>query len=69
MSKAICSEEMICAQICDKNYVVEYNHYGYENTIKWKLLNYYSGKIILLTEDGIYHLKYRDITYMAPTKR
>ena len=34
MSKAICSEEMICAQSCDKNYIVEYNHYGYENTIK-----------------------------------
>lgn len=69
MSKAICSEEMICAQICDKNYVVEYNHYGYENTIKGKLLNYCSGNIVLLAEDGIYHLKYRDITYMAPTKR
>ena len=60
--------EEICAQVCDKNYIVEYNHYGYENTIKGKLLNYYSGNIVLLTEDGIYHLKYKDIIYMAPIK-
>lgn len=61
--------EEICAQVCDKNYIVEYNRYGYEKVIKGKLLNYCSGNIVLLTEDGIYHLKYQDIIYMAPIKK
>lgn len=60
--------EEICAQVCDKNYIVEYNHFGYEKVIKGKLLHYCSGNIVFLTEDGIYHLKYQDITYMAPIK-
>ena len=30
------------------------------------LLNYYSGNIVLLSEDGIYHMKYQDIIFMKP---
>lgn len=67
--KQLIDESEICAQVCDKNYIVEYNHCGYENIIKGKLLNYWSGNIVLLTEDGIYHLKYKDIIYMAPIKK
>lgn len=51
-----------------KYYVVQYNHDGYESTVKGLLLNYDSGNIVLLSKDGIYYLKYRDIVFMKPVK-
>lgn len=59
-------ETAICEYACNKYYVVDYNHNGYKSTVKGMLLNYYSGNIVLLSEDGIYHMKYQDIIFMKP---
>ena len=29
-------------------------------------MNYYNGNVVLLAENGIYHLKYKDIVFMKP---
>ena len=65
-SKFIKRETAICEYACDRYYVIDYNHYGYVSTVKGLLLNYYNGNIVLLSEDGIYHLKYKDIVFMKP---
>lgn len=67
-SKFIQRETAICGYACDRYYIIDYNHDGYSSTTKWFLLNYYNGNIVLLAEDGIYHLKYKDIVFMKPTK-
>ena len=59
-------ETAICEYTCNKYYAVDYNHNGYKSTVKGMLLNYYSGNIVLLSEDGIYHMKYQDIIFMKP---
>ena len=65
-SKFIQQETAICEYVCNKYYAIQYNHAGYKSTIKGLLLNYYSGNVVLLSEDGIYHLKYQDIIFMKP---
>lgn len=50
----------------DKFYKVYYNHEGYEGHVIGLLLNYNSGTIDLLSEDGIWHINYNDITFMHP---
>ena len=67
-SKFIKQETAICGYVCDRCYVVDYDHNGYTSTIKGFLLNYYNGNVVLLSEDGIYHLKYKDIVFMKPAK-
>ena len=65
-SKFSQQETAICKYVCDKYYAIQYNHDGYKSTVKGLLLNYYSGNVVLLSEDGIYHLKYQDIVFMKP---
>lgn len=67
-SKFIQQETAICEYVCNKYYAIQYNHDGYKSTVKGLLLNYYSGNVVLLSEDGIYHLKYQDIIFMKPVK-
>ena len=64
-SKFIQQETAICEYVCNKYYAIQYNHDGYKSTIKGILLNYYSGNVVLLSEDGVYHLKYQDIVFTA----
>jgi hypothetical protein len=52
--------------VCNRHYIVNYNYYGCEETCAGFLLNYYGGNIVLLSEDGIYHIKYKDIVFMKP---
>ena len=51
---------------CHKFYYVIYNRYGVEQRVEGLLLNYTGGDIVLLAENGIYHLKYKDILFMKP---
>lgn len=59
----------ICREACNKYYLVEFNHNYKDNFVTGLLLNYNSGNIVLLAEEGIYHIKYGDITFMRPLKR
>ena len=59
----------ICKEACNKYYLVEFNHNCKENFVTGLLLNYNSGNIVLLAEEGIYHIKNGDITFMRPLKR
>lgn len=52
--------------ICDKYYLVEYDYFGYTETIKGVMINYNSGNVILLSEKGIYHIPYRSIIFIKP---
>lgn len=61
-------ETYISDYICNRYYIVDYNYYGSETTVKGLLLNYHYGNIVLLSEDGIYHIKYKDIVFMKPIK-
>lgn len=53
---------------CDKYYRVIYkrDYYEEEHKVEGLLLNYASGNIVLLSEKGIYHIKYNDIVFMKP---
>lgn len=51
--------------ICDKVYQVETKEYG---IYKGYLLNYNYGNLVLLTISGVVHLRYKDITFMAPCR-
>lgn len=53
---------------CDKYYHVIYDrdHYGYEQRAEGLLLNYASGNIVLLSDKGMYHIKYKDVIFMKP---
>ena len=52
---------------CYKFYYVIYNRNGLaEQRVKGLLLNYTGGDVVLLSENGIYHIKYRDIIFMKP---
>ena len=61
-------ETAICGYVCDKYYLIEYGCHGFTSTAKGLLLNYYGGNIVLLAEEGIYHIKYKDIIFMKPIK-
>lgn len=53
---------------CDKYYHVIYDrdHYGHEQRAEGLLLNYASGNIVLLSDKGMYHIKYKDVIFMKP---
>ena len=40
----------------------------FQLTAEGVLINYNSGNIVLLSQNGIYHIKYKDILFMQPTK-
>lgn len=61
-------ETAICGYVCDKYYLIEYGYQNFTSTAKGLLLNYYGGNIVLLAEEGIYHIKYKDIRFMKPIK-
>lgn len=61
-------ETAICEYVCDRYYIVDYGYKGDTLTVKGFLLNYYNGNIVLLAENGIYHLKYKDIVFMKPVQ-
>lgn len=65
-SNFIKKETSICEYVCGRYYAIDYNHNGYTSIVKGLLLNYYNGNIVLLAENGIYHLKYKDIVFMKP---
>lgn len=52
--------------ICDRFYYVIYKRYDIEQRVEGLLLNYASGNIVLLSENGIYHIRYKDIVFMKP---
>ena len=59
----------VTSYVCDKYYYVVYkNDNLIERRIKGLLLNYASGNIVLLADEGIYHIKYNDIILMKPIK-
>lgn len=59
----------VTSYVCDKYYYVVYkNDNLIERPIKGLLLNYASGNIVLLADEGIYHIKYNDIILMKPIK-
>lgn len=63
------SDMSITDYICDRFYYVVYGDgFGRKNIVDGLLLNYTNGDIILLGENGIYHIKYRDIYFMTPYK-
>ena len=53
---------------CDKYYHVIYDRdrCGYEQRVEGLLLNYASGSVVLLSDKGMYHIKYKDIVFMKP---
>ena len=55
---------------CDKYYSVIYDreHCGYEQRVEGLLMNYTGDNIILLSDKGIYHIKYRDVNYIKDAK-
>ncbi len=58
----------VCEYVCDRYYHVTYDRdaMGREQFAQGLLLNYCSGNIVLLSEKGIYHIKYKDIIFMKP---
>lgn len=55
---------------CGKYHIVIYDrgHVGYKQRAHAHglLLNYVNGKIVLLSDKGIYHLNYKDVIFMKP---
>jgi hypothetical protein len=57
----------VTGYVCDKYYYVVYkNDNLIEHPIKGLLLNYASGNIVLLADEGVYHITYNDIILMKP---
>lgn len=61
-------ENAICNYAYGGYYAIDYNRYGTTLTAQGFLWHYHSGNVVLLSEDGIYHMRYRDILFMAPVK-
>ena len=60
---------LIADYICNKYYHVVYKRDMYdEKHVEGTLLNYNGGTIDLLSEAGVYHIKYSDIVFMAPVE-
>lgn len=60
---------LITDYICNKYYHVVYKRDIYdEKHVEGALLNYNGGTIDLLSEAGVYHIKYSDIVFMAPVE-
>ena len=53
---------------CGRYYRVVYKNDYPEKSISGLLINYARGNIVLLSEEGIYHIKYEDIISMHPMK-
>ena len=59
----------VTGYVCDKYYYVVYkNDNLIEHPIKGLLLNYASGNIVLLADEGVYHIRYNDIILMKPIR-
>ena len=58
----------VCEYVCDRYYHVTYDRdfMGREMYVQGLLLNYDSGNVVLLTQNGICHIKYEDILFMIP---
>ena len=54
----------VSSYICDKFYAVTYSEDGLIRKTFGLMLNYASGNIVLLSEDGVYHIRYKDILFM-----
>lgn len=52
--------------VCEKFYRVIYKIGNIEQSVIGLLLNYAGGNIVLLAEEGVYHIKYHDIIFMRP---
>ena len=60
---------LINKYICGKYYHVVYKRDMYdEKRVEGVLLNYNSGSIDILSEAGVYHIRYSDIVFMAPVE-
>lgn len=59
---------LVSNYICEKFYKVIYKRNNEEKTIRGMLLNYASGNIVLLAAEGVYHIQYKDIVFMAPNE-
>ena len=60
---------LINEYICDKYYHVVYKRGIYdEKHVEGVLLSYNSGSIDILSEAGVYHIRYSDIVFMAPVE-
>ena len=60
---------LINEYICNKYYHIVYKRDIYdEKHVEGVLLNYNSGSIDLLSEAGVYHIRYSDIVFMAPVE-
>ena len=60
---------IITDYICGKYYYVVYKRDMYdEKRVEGVLLNYNGGSIDLLSEAGVYHIRYSDIMFMAPVE-
>ena len=60
---------LINEYICNKYYDVVYKRDVYdEKRVEGVLLNYNGGSIDLLSEAGVYHIRYSDIVFMAPVE-
>lgn len=60
--------DRISEYACGRYYRVVFKNDYPEKSINGLLLNYAGGNIVLLSEDGIYHIKYGDIISMRPMK-
>ena len=55
--------------VCEKFYYIRYRNDSYiDSQVIGFLLNYASGTIVLLADEGVYHIKYNDILFMKPIK-
>ena len=60
----------VTGYICGNFYYVQYQNDGFiDVAVKGLLLNYASGNIVLLADEGVYHIKYNDILFMKPIKK
>ena len=60
----------VTGYVCGKFYYVKYLNDGFiDVSIKGLLLNYASGDIVLLADEGVYHIKYSNILFMKPIKK
>lgn len=57
---------LVSHYICEKFYKITYKRNNVEKTVYGYLLNYANGNIVLLAEEGVYHIQYKDIIFMAP---
>lgn len=54
---------------CYRYYRITYKRdYVDEVDVEGLLLNYNSGNVVLLSENGIWHIRCRDIVFMRPAK-